>query len=123
MHGTILCTAGFQSASSKSIRFVAKLRKLINATPAATLTLIADRGSRQVVCSQALLPTSSVARWSENCLMAAMSPIATTPDIVLVNEPGTKVTTVDVTAVKVGEVTLVETQLPKEGISVAIARP
>ncbi len=55
--------------------------------------------------------------------MAAMSPIATTPDIVLVNEPGTKVTTVDVTAVKVGEVTLVETQLPKEGISVAIARP
>ncbi len=42
--------------------------------------------------------------------MTQMPPIATTPDIVLADEPGTTVTTVDVTVVKVGEVTVVETQ-------------
>jgi hypothetical protein len=43
--------------------------------------------------------------------MTQMPPIATTPDIVLPGEPGlATVTTVDVTLVEVGEVTVVETQ-------------
>lgn len=43
--------------------------------------------------------------------MTQMPPIATTvPDIVLADEPGTTVTTVDVTVVEVGELTVVETQ-------------
>ncbi|MGQ2978815.1 MAG: hypothetical protein ACT6Q9_03860 [Polaromonas sp.] len=41
--------------------------------------------------------------------MTQMPPIAITPDVVLPDEPGTTVTTVDVTVVKLGEVTVVET--------------